>query len=543
MTRKLSLLLSGITVLAVAVITIAAAPEDDAKLHEQGLQLFRSGNFKEALGKFRPLALDPDTARLQVEHDLRLAVHSLNNLARTSEADQLIEDSVNAHSDNWRLLKRAAQLYRTTTHWGFLVTGEYERGNRRGGGKQVNSMLRDRTRGLQLFERARKLAADDEASPADVATLYSDYALTLRSGTGYTENWRLQALTDLDQLPDYVAGHWHGYGRNQGAPVDAEGNPVYHRIPLTFEAAESDGERWRWLLTEAANLAPGRKLEFRMRFAQLLYESFSCQTMQQFSWWGARRTRQDDQKAGAGAGTGAGTYELHTSSDDETIARLATGVRRFKLPDEHNFIRIYEEVAAAGKSSQGEQARGQLAQIFENRRQYPTAADAWRAGIREYGPGNRNWRQKRLNQIVAKWGRFENSTSQPSGRGAVVEYRYRNGKSVHFEAWPIKVEKLIQDAKAYLKSNPARIHGENMEVQNIGYRLVTHNQTKYLDEKAADWNVKLDPPDDHVDDRITVTTPLQQAGAYLVTAKMSDGNISRIILWVSDTDSALMMSS
>ena len=48
MTRKLSLLLSGITVLAVAVITIAAAPEDDAKLHEQGLQLFRSGKIGRA---------------------------------------------------------------------------------------------------------------------------------------------------------------------------------------------------------------------------------------------------------------------------------------------------------------------------------------------------------------------------------------------------------------------------------------------------------------------------------------------------------------
>ena len=94
MTRKLSLFLSGITVLAVAVITIAAAPEDDANLHEQGLQLFRAGNYKEALERFRPMALDAGTDKLLVDQSLRLAVHCLNNLGRISEVDQLIEDSV-----------------------------------------------------------------------------------------------------------------------------------------------------------------------------------------------------------------------------------------------------------------------------------------------------------------------------------------------------------------------------------------------------------------------------------------------------------------
>ena len=34
---------------------------------------------------------------------------------------------------------------------------------------------------------------------------------------------------------------------------------------------------------------------------------------------------------------------------------------------------------------------------------------------------------------------------------------------------------------------------------------------------------------------MTVTTPLQKPGAYLVTAKMSGGNTSFIVLWVDDT--------
>src|SRR5262249_43396572 len=36
-------------------------------------------------------------------------------------------------------------------------------------------------------------------------------------------------------------------------------------------------------------------------------------------------------------------------------------------------------------------------------------------------------------------------------------------------------------------------------------------------------------------ERVTVNTPLQQPGAYLLTAKMANGNVSRMIVWVSDT--------
>src|SRR5262249_5656941 len=39
----------------------------------------------------------------------------------------------------------------------------------------------------------------------------------------------------------------------------------------------------------------------------------------------------------------------------------------------------------------------------------------------------------------------------------------------------------------------------------------------------------------HVDDRITVTTPLAKPGAYLLKGTMDKGNVSRIIVWLSDT--------
>jgi hypothetical protein len=68
---------------------------------------------------------------------------------------------------------------------------------------------------------------------------------------GYYEAWRLQALTDLTKLPDYEKGYRYYGGEDVGAPVDVEGNPVFYDVPESWEAAKSDGERWRWALSEA----------------------------------------------------------------------------------------------------------------------------------------------------------------------------------------------------------------------------------------------------------------------------------------------------
>jgi len=76
---------------------------------------------------------------------------------------------------------------------------------------------------------------------------------------------------------------------------------------------------------------------------------------------------------------------------------------------------------------------------------------------------------------------------------------------------------------------------ENMDLQNIGYRLVTKEQDKYVGKEVAAWDLDLDPRPKHFDRRITVETPLAKAGAYLLTCKMKDGNISRIVVWINDT--------
>ena len=270
-----------------------------------------------------------------------------------------------------------------------------------------------------------------------------------------------------------------------------------------------------------------RTNEVRIKFADFLQQQFGVQTIAEFGWrFGPMAT--DDSKEDQ-----SGTYALSTLGEDETIARLASGVKRFKLPDEFNYIKIYQQVADDPKTGYAEAALDHLATEFVNRRQYPKAADYLRRAIRECPKVDISWKS-RLEQIEGNWGRFEPVMTQPAGQGATVEYRFRNGAGrVH--AQEIKVDKLLDNVKAYIKSRPRQLDWPKLDIGNIGYRLVTENQQQYLGRQVAHWELPLKPRPEHFDRRITVATPLEKAGAYLLSAKMAGGNTSYIILWLNDT--------
>lgn len=486
-------------------------------------QLFRDGNFQEAYVGLRQRCLDPKTDAREVVNDLPLAIQSLQQLGRINESDDLIESTIAAHRKNWRLLLAAAQQYQSLTPYGFMIAGEFERGTHRGGGKQAYSLERDRVRALQLMVEAMPLAEKDPAKP-EVAQFYLSLADMLLNSQSGTQAWRLQSLTDLGELPDYEEGYFY---RNDagGAPVDADGNAVYHREPASWETAASDGQRWRWCLIKAVETDPSLKSDIARRHAEFLYSQFGVQTMQQYFTPQAFDDKEDLPQ----------TYALHTLKENETIAKLATGVRRFELPDEFNFIKIFQDLAAVQARGNSEQALNQLAEIFENRRQYPRAAEYWRESIRRHGAGQNNWKQDRLDQIVKNWGQFEAVSTQPAGQGATIEFTFRNADRVDMEAHEIDVEKMLTEVKAHLRANPQQIDNELYNIENIGWRIVQQNQRKYLKQRVASWQEKLEPRANHFDKRITVTTPLKNAGAYLVTAKVAGGNTSHIILWVADT--------
>ena len=527
--------LTGIVLVSSMVLLHAAVDSvDRPAMRTKAAQLQKDGNWKEAYDLFSKLAVDPADEALQVEHDLKNSIRCLQRLNRVNETDAFREKVIAAHAKNWRLLRAAAQTYMNGPFQGTMIAGEFKRGPHRGGrAKWVNSYERDRIRALQLMVQAIPHTRGDKGRSA-VGGFYMDLANMMLANRGFYESWRLQYLSDLTTLPDYDEGYYYGRrywaGNAPGAPVDKDGNPVFHKLPKSWDDAKTDGERWRWALSQAAKTDRGRVNQVKHHFASFLHHQFGVQTMQRYSWYfgGRGGGPTDDTKKDT-----SGTYELHTLGEDETIARLATGIKRFKLPKEFNFIRIFKDVADGGNSAQP--AIETLCKIFENRRQYPRAAELWKQNIDRFGAGHNNYRKKCLDQIVKNWGIFEPVMTQPGGKGATVEYRFRNGRKVSLTAHEIKISKLLDDVKAYIKTKPAKFDWGRANIGNIGYRLVTKNEKQYMGRQVAQWDLDLKPLDKHFDRRITVTTPLQKAGAYLLTAKMAGGNTSRIIIWVADT--------
>jgi uncharacterized protein YfaS (alpha-2-macroglobulin family)/tetratricopeptide (TPR) repeat protein len=519
----------------------AIGEESKPPSSNEATKKMQAGNFKEAFEVFHKLGLDPKSPAREMPATLNQAIQCLQQLGRVNEIDEFREKLIEVHKDNWRLLQAAAQSYLSIEHNGVIIAGKFQRGPHRGGdGRHVHASERDRVRALQLLTQAMPLALKDD-NKADAAQFHFTFAQVLMNGMGHSEPWKLQVLTDLTTLPDYEDGYWQwgwrrGWGGQQsahGAPVDADGNPIFYSTPKSYAEAKSDGERWRWMLAQTIELNAARKSEVLLTHAAFLQSQFGVETMAHFGWWS--RFADDSAKGDSKSGT----FAIHTLGEDETIANLATGVKRFKLPDEFNPFRLWQTIIASGKSNEGQQARELIAHFYENRRQYPKAVEAWKAAIAEYGPGNPTafgpHRQVELDQIVKNWGRFEPSPTQPSGKGATVDFRFRNGNSVTFTAHELNVAKLLDDVKKYLKSSPAQLNWQEMNLQDIGHRIVVENQQQYVGAKAAEWTLKLTPRASHVDDRVTVTTPLQKPGAYLVESKMGDGNSSRVILWVADT--------
>ncbi len=519
-----------ITMFFVTTAAVSSAQNNHSQIREEAQKAYKEGNWKDAYSLYSRLCLEVKNDHRLVASDLAKAYQCLQRLNRMNELDDFREKVISRHSQNWRLLLEAADSYNYNPNWGYMVAGTFERGYHRGGGQYVNAILRDRTRALQLMVQALPLVTGVPAE-SEVANFYLKFAGMLLQYGAYNQAWRLQYLTDLSQLPDYEPGYGYEYDTApSGAPVDQQGNPVFHQVPESFQSAQSDGERWRWLLKQAAVTDPRFENPAKYVFAAFLHQQFGVQTMAayggHFPW--VRPQKEEELKKPE-----SGPYDVHTLTDAETIAKLATGVRRFNLPDEFNYITLFKELAAGPEGSQHADAIAALARIYENRRYYDRAVTFWQM----YETYNKPQARKKIEQILNNWGVFEPIGTQPAGRPPAVDYRFRNGKRVEFRAYPIKVDKLLGDAKAYIRSNPQRLDWRKIAFDQIGWRLVHENETGYLGRIAARWEIKLEPDSRHWDRRISVRMhpALKKAGAYLLIARMQNGNTARIIIWVNDT--------
>jgi len=520
------------SIAALFVLTASAWATDTTlqQVSRKAHDAYTNGNWQDAFEQYRKLTLELANDSKMVGKDFTRAWQCLRQLNRLHELDEYREATIERHADNWRLLLAAARSYSQNNHWGYMVAGEFQRGHHRGGGKYVNAIARDRVRALQLMQQAMTPAEADSAK-SEVAQFYLEFARIIQQYRGTSQAWRLQYLTDLTRLPDYEPGWGYEYDpRNLGAPVDDRGQPVFHLLPESLETAASDGERWRWLNARAVTLDPNLKNHVDYIWATFLLQQFGVQTLAEYSAFfgrGGPSDKEDETK------DQSSPYEVHTLTDHETIARLAIGVRRFDLPPEYNYILMFKAMIDDPGGGYAGNAARTLAQIYENRRQYERAVKFWEV-YRAHDPSAA---RQHIDQITHAWGTFEPGGVQPAGTNPTADYRFRNGSAVTFSAYRIRVSRLLEDVKAYIRSEPRRLDWQNINLNNIGWRLVHENQTKYIGQRVAEWQLDLDPATGHRDRHITVKFPdaLKGAGAYLVIARMQAGNTARIIIWIADT--------
>lgn len=500
---------------------LAAAPESETAMREAARKQHSDGNHAAAYEALKPLIVSPNSASEPTVGDLHIAWQCLQQLGRINELDDLLAGAVQAHPADWHVIKAAAEILMRTEHQGQIVAGEFSRGQLRGG-EFVTTFERDRVQALRWLVQALPLVQKDD-NPNGKAEYYQRLAEALKENR---EPWKFQILTDLTTLPDYEQGNrWWGrrWQPDTGAPVDAEGQPLLYHVPASWEAAKNDGERWRWALLQMTEADANSRAHAVMEWARFLESQFSVTTI-------AGYLGQQDNTDEA-----AGPFAVHTLSDNETIARLATGVKRFTLPDEFHHLAQFKLAVSLNNSNWSPNAADAIAQIYENRRQYVKAAAAWQNAIDQFGA--ESGRPDRLKQIVGNWGQFDHTTPQPANaaEAPTLAFKFRNARQVQFTAHAIKVDLILQDLKAYLQSSPGQLDWQQLNISDLGHRLVTENQTKYLGEQIANWSVPLEPKPEHVDRLVNVDLPFKAAGAYLVTADVTEGNSSRIIVWLADT--------
>jgi len=526
-------------------------PEDIIK---QAKKLIKDGNFYEAKDKVAPFLYkaDPSVSAEAVAELMEIGYQALSRLGQPQELDAFLESTLKAHPENWRVLKQGSQWLLASGGHGSLVDGKFMR--QRWDGQRANSADRDRVQALNWMHHAGELIVRDaNTTAAQRAELFMSEANLWLQGRAA---WQLQSLTDLKTLPEIeiVEGGrglpYPGWGRGQGDtgyPSDADGNPVYFKLPATWEASSNDGERWRFLLKRAADTDAASAPRASLMFAQQLSAWLDVSTLRNSPVWPL--ILQRDEKAGQGD-VNQSIVDLPSLKENETITRLATGIKRYTLPDEFNFMGLLKELST-GEGDEAYAALALRATVFENRRQRKQAAETWQAIVQRFDDKNRKAAaNSRLDQIRGNWGKLEPQETQTAGDAARIAVVFRNAEAVSFTARPIKVDKLMERVRKDYRDlaggkalkGKREWHWLTQVFSSIlqGEHNIREDEIdKFLGDVMAEWKLDLQPAADHADRRVMTDSPLRDAGIYLVEAKFKDGNSTRAIVELVDLVSFL----
>ena len=494
-----------------------AMAADAPELRKQAAELEKKGNWREAYDLRVKILREVDDAESAV--DLQQALQSQRLLGEPQNFDPLLTELTTSKKDNSALMQAAGDAYLSTQgSFGQILDGAFRRGmNGRGDYIQVNEQ--DRLRALQCFLQAHRTVEKGSAKEVEVLRRIG-IALTM-SRTGSKFVWRLHLLTDMKAVPDYT--EQLDVITSEGAPAEADGNPFWIDVPESWETAASDGERWRWTMKEITRIDPNLAAAEDYTWFEFCKSHYDVETLASFSWWRQPAVKERD-----------GILQSSTLKETDTIAKLASGVKRFTLREDHQFIPGLRTVMRMGKGGFSEQAGDLLVQVFLNRQQHKQAAETLKEVIGLHGKGDNGHRRKLLNQILGNWSRFGGTPTYHAADPVEVPYTFRNAKEVSLKLSGVKDELVMADIIEYLKENPGEIDYEKINFGGLGTRLIGKERGRYVGEQIRAWKQDLKPDEAFRDTETNLDLGKLAPGCYLLESKLEGGNTSWVVVWVRD---------
>ncbi|NLG15631.1 MAG: alpha-2-macroglobulin [Lentisphaerae bacterium] len=486
----------------------ATGPEE----MESGLRSMNSRNYAEAFASFERALSDKDFGGFEAAKAYSAAVDCLNRLSRQEELDPFWSKHVGLRADDWRFLTKVAQV-RFLPNGGIVHDGAFHRGSRHyRSGRWLHVEYHDCIRSLRLLTGVM-----DKVEGPDSWVFYDALANVLNELSGnYLFDFRLHLLTDLSVAPDYLNEALRGEG-SEGIPVDGEDGFLVFRLRKTWQECKNDGERYLWALqkqVEVGDVSQSRWTRYKMA-----------------EWFSQVYDAADGWTSGMSTGD---LRELSTApqlADDESVLWLATGPRRVKLPPEVAFIgmykSLYNEFKGVDRALEQVIART-LSKIYMKRCQYEQALE-WYDAFRAAGGGE----LEEAKQLLGSWCSFKPVRPQVAGSPVTVQLAYRNATKA--TCWIRKLDalKIKEDFEA--KCQDVTIKGNryhyyyDLSIEGL-VRAVPDWDKKYLGDEVARWDVALSPKSGRFCTESTLTTPLREAGWYVMYCRVAGGNEVRIVL-------------
>ena len=491
---------------------------DTPALRKQATELEKQGDWREAYllrVKLLREVSDPESGQ-----DLDQALGSQRKLRETENFDALMAELTESKKDNPDFMAAAGNAFLGGNgHYGQLLDGKFQRGGSDGGGEYRQVAEQDRIRALQCYIEALRTVKKGEENEINV--LRSIGAALTNSRIGAGRIWQLYLSTDLKATPDYSENI--DIITSEGSPTDADGNPIWIDVPESWEAAKSDGERWRWIMKEITRINPKEGITEQLKWLQFCRDHYDVNTLASYGWWNQADVKERD-----------GILQTSTLKETETIARLASGVKRFTLRKDYQFIPGLRALMRMNKENPAQQAGDQLVQIFLNRNQFVEASTALKEVIGLHGVGGGNHRTALLKQITGNWSRFESTPTYPAFQSLNIPYTFRNAKETSLKLSTVKDELVLQDIITYLKTNPGEIDYQKVNFSNMGNRLIDGERERYVGKEIRSWKQTLSPDPSHRDITTNLDLGKLNPGCYLLESKLEDGNTSWIVIFVRD---------